>query len=365
MPDTVRPRLASAVAIAVAPLAALAWPSPARAGDTITIAGVGDVLWGRYREDPKKYDPVPNKPDPFADVKPVLQAADIAFANLECPAMEEPKKFYVYRTLTFRADPDKLDVMKEAGFDVISIANNHMFNVAWTAPAETRRHCDERDVVCVGAGDTWAQALSPRLVQVGDKRVAFFAYTWIMNAGTAINKKGPGAVAYFERPKDFLAHALPAARAARRYLGADFVVVSLHWGAEYQDHPESGRVQAARKLVDEGGVDLIIGHHPHWVQDVERYENAVIAYSLGNFMFDNPALEQVQSVILVATLAMPGPLRHVSAVELEPVLIDRRAFVPMLARGRAGQAWRKRLAGLARGIPIRPEPAVAGAAEPR
>jgi poly-gamma-glutamate synthesis protein (capsule biosynthesis protein) len=87
-----------------------------------------------------------------------------------------------------------------------------------------------------------------------------------------------------------------AVRAARAELGADFVVVSVHWGTEFEAHPAPGQIEAAHLLVD-AGADLVLGHHPHVLQDIERYHGGVIAYSLGNFVFDEGFLSRRQTIV--------------------------------------------------------------------
>jgi poly-gamma-glutamate capsule biosynthesis protein CapA/YwtB (metallophosphatase superfamily) len=143
-------------------------------------------------------------------------------------------------------------------------------------------------------------------------------------------------------------------RAARRYLSADFVVVSVHWGIEYQYHPHAGQKHLADALV-KNGADVVLGHHPHVVQDIRRQGSSLVVFSMGNFMFDNPGTDRRQSLIVRLSLEGWGPLRHVGAVELVPVIIDKKTHAPRLARGREGKVWRKRLPSL-----VGPDIAIAG-----
>lgn len=352
----------SALAIALAALSHAAppdrqpTPEPALFPPEVSVAAVGDILFGRYHED-KSYHPVPRVPGVFDDVRDLIAAADVAFCNLESPVMEEPKQFNVYQTLTFRADPDRAKLLRDTGFDFVSLANNHMFNMGPTAPGETRRHTEAVGLHVAGAGADLDEALMPTMIEVNGVRIAMLAYTRWSNNGKQVMKGG--AVAFYEYPKDMLKVAVPAIIAARRYLGADFVIVSVHWGKEYVDHPDAGQRKTARALVD-AGADLVLGHHPHVIQDMERYRGAIIAYSLGNFLFDNPIIERRQTMLLLAKLAMPGPVRHVSDVEVVPILIDKRDKVPRLATGGPGRVWRKRLAPLVKGFTVRADTAVAG-----
>ncbi len=132
--------------------------------------------------------------------------------------------------------------------------------------------------------------------------------------------------------------------------------MSLHWGTEYEPHPDEQQRVQAHALVDVGA-DLVLGHHPHVLQDFERYRGALIAYSLGNFLFDNPSLNQRQTVILQATLSRSGTARQIKDVSLLPVLADVHGKVPRPATGRDYRELARKLYRLAPGFPLRPDPA--------
>jgi poly-gamma-glutamate capsule biosynthesis protein CapA/YwtB (metallophosphatase superfamily) len=319
--------------------------APARAGGgSITLAAVGDVIFGRYHAD-RSYHPVSSVADPFAGVAETLRAADIAFCNLETPMMAEPPSFSVFESLTFRADPDRAPVMARAGFDVVSIANNHMTNISRTAPAQTRRNLERAGLRPAGAGATAEEAFHPAVVEVRGRRVAVLAFTTWSNSGRTLTDAG--AVAY-TGTDGLLAAALPAVRAARAKF--DYVVVSIHWGREHAPVPAPEQRRIARRIV-EAGADVVLGHHPHVVQPIERIGRGVVAYSLGNFLFGNPRLDTRRSLILEVELRADG----VGRVALVPVLAGRDAL-PRLASGPEGRRWARVLQRLA--------PAAAGAGPP-
>jgi poly-gamma-glutamate synthesis protein (capsule biosynthesis protein) len=330
-------------------------PEPPPKNSKVSFAAVGDVLWGRYDED-KTYLPVSKLTDPFADVAAVLQGADLAFCNIESPVVPEPDSFGVYKRMTFRADPERMPVMAQAGFDVASLANNHMFNMKARSIAPSVQNVAAAGMHPGGAGATAADAMRPVLVDVHGMRVAFLFFTVWNNTGKSGFTKD-GSVAFFEHEGKLEKYAAQAVIAARRYLGADYVVVSIHWGIEYQYVPHSGQVNLAKKVVA-AGADLVFGHHPHVVQEVRRDGPAVVFYSLGNFMFDNPGTDRRETMIALPTLDRLGPFRWVDSVELEAVIIDRSDHAPRIARDKAGEKWRKRLAGLVpKDVSIRPAPA--------
>jgi poly-gamma-glutamate synthesis protein (capsule biosynthesis protein) len=329
----------------------------------VSIAAVGDILFGRYSEQ-KKYMPVvPEGVDPFGEVAPILRQADLAFCNIESPIVDEPKRFGVYKRMTFRASPERLKAIVDAGFDVISLANNHMFNMKAASVAPTVAHVAAAGLRAGGAGATPADAVRPVLVEVHGKRIAFLFYTVWHNTGKSGFTR-EASVNFYAHEGPLEKVAVPAVRAARRYLNADYVIVSVHWGIEYEPHPHRGQERLARALYD-NGVDLLLGHHPHVVQDVRLRRGVGMVFSMGNFIFDNPTLDRRESMIFHATLRGRGPLRHVGKVEIDPIMIDRKTRFPIIARGKEGARWRKRLATLVGpGVVIRPEPPVVQARTP-
>jgi poly-gamma-glutamate synthesis protein (capsule biosynthesis protein) len=335
----------------VAPLAARANP-PARR--RATIAAVGDVMFGRYKiddEGARTYRAVVCG-DAFAAVAPLLRDADLAFANLETPIMYEPAIFRVHPSLTFRADPARAGELARAGFDVISLANNHVHNLGGGGAAESRVHLEQAGIAVAGAGADGEEAFRPVLRREGGLKIAFLAYTLWHNALSPVTPEG--VVAHIS-VGDLLHRVPDAVRAARAELGADFVVVSVHWGTEFEPHPAPSQIEAAHLLVD-AGADLVLGHHPHVLQDIERYHGGVIAYSLGNFVFDEGFLSRRQTIILHATLDGSGTLRRVTDVAITPIMIGHYDHLPRPASGPDRDALLKRLREIAPGIPVRASP---------
>jgi poly-gamma-glutamate synthesis protein (capsule biosynthesis protein) len=319
-----------------------------------TIAAVGDVMFGRYKlddEGERTYRPAVSG-DAFVAVAPLLGDADIAFANLETPIMYEPAIFRVHQRLTFRADPARAADLSRAGFDVISLANNHVHNLGGAGATESRAHLEGAGIAVAGAGADVLQAFEPVVRHAGGLKIAFLAYTLWHNALSPVTPDG--AIAHISQGD--LIHRVPdAVRAARAQLGADFVVVSVHWGVEFEPHPMANQIEAAHLLVD-AGADLVLGHHPHVLQNIERYHGGVIAYSLGNFVFDEGFLSRRQTIILHATFDGTGTLRRVTDVTMTPILIGHYDHVPRPASGEDRDLLQKKLAGIAPGIPLRASP---------
>lgn len=314
---------------------------------------VGDVLFGRYA-DRKTYEPVvlPEHGDPFVDVAPLLGRADVALANIESPVLPEPAVFGVNARLTFRAAPEDLRALDAAGFDVLSFANNHALNFGTHGLRETLAHVGRTRLRAVGIGLDQAQADAPVVIETGGVRVAVLGRTTWLNGRAQPGKNA--AIAYVS-DKEMQARVAADVRALRARDAAEVVIVFMHWGREQAPRAGNHQRWAARAMID-AGAHLVIGHHPHVVQEIERHGDGLIAYSLGNFLFDNGHINQRRTVILEAVLAVDDGLARVDDVVLHPVLMESATHMPRLARGRDYQVWARLLAALAPGIRVAPAP---------
>lgn len=247
---------------------------PPEAG--LSLTAVGDIL---MHQDVKRA--AVEAPGGFqalwADLVPLFQGVDVAFGNLETPVAPTGGRPGV--PFCFNAPADLPPALRASGFTVLSTANNHAFDQGPRGVLETLDRLRAADLVAVGSGSDRARAEQTQVLEVRGFRVAFLGFTDLLNLD--LNRK---AEAPWVRPLD-LAPALQAVREARR--GADLVVVSVHWGNEYQLSPTKRQRELARALVG-AGCDLILGHHPHVLQPLEGIEEAgrrgLVAYSLGNFI---------------------------------------------------------------------------------
>jgi hypothetical protein len=240
---------------------------------TIRLLFAGDVMLGR------KVAPVANA-DPeglFRDVRLVVRSADLAFANLESPLTRRPHiSTNPYR---LEADPDLAPLLAAAGFDVLGIANNHAGDAGPESVFDTITAVEAAGLMAVGGGRDWEAAWHPLQVEVGGLSVAAMAFD-LTGQGLAAGPTTPGIVAWEE---DAARRTVIAARAR-----ADLVVVGVHGGLEYSEHPDP-RVEAVADLLVSWGVDVVWGHGPHVAQPVRVEKGArpaVVATSLGNFLFD-------------------------------------------------------------------------------
>ena len=220
----------------------------------------------------------------YAPIADLLSAPDVTFANLETPIA--PAAGGGTREYVFNAPPDAVAALRDAGVDVVSVANNHAFDQGRAGFEETLRRIEAGGLRVVGAGPAERPA-GPVVVGASGLTLAFLGWAQFFNQdGNACPPARPGAAPCLQAAQLDRARALDAVREAAAQ--ADAVVVSLHWGVEYEPQPRAEDVELAHALADAGAL-VVLGHHPHVLQPVELYRRAdgrtaVIAYSLGNFV---------------------------------------------------------------------------------
>lgn len=246
-------------------------PTPA----TVTLVAVGDILMHTDVKQAAVHQG--GFEHLWEDVTPLFQTADIVFGNLEtpiAPIIGEPGKPYL-----FNAPADLPDALRRSGFQVLATANNHAYDQGARGLLETQSRLEVAGLLSIGSGRDEALAAAPRYLERQGIRFAFLAWTDLLNQALNVEGRGP----WVNRLEE--SRAIEAVREARRQ--SDVVVVSLHWGNEDQHSPTARQREVAAKLL-EAGADLIIGHHPHVLQPLERLEaggrSVAVAYSLGNFI---------------------------------------------------------------------------------
>ena len=301
-------------------------------GEKITLLALGDIWLARLVADEiiKK-----GAHHPFARIAHHLRSADIVFGNLESSFSTRgiPVK---NKDVVARVSPSSLDGLVHAGIDVVSLANNHIMDYGAEALEDTLSFLDQRGIKHLGAGMTQAEARKPLLVTRNEVGMSLHAYLcW---GETSRSGLGPAGVI---RPaiKEEL-------RRARGH--SDFVVVALHGGVDFQDYPTLQMIKLAHWIVDQGA-DVVIGHHPHVIQGIEKYKNGLIAYSLGNFVFDTSRERARHGLMLRCRVGRGG----VIAVDTVPVTIkDHRPRCAFQRRGPGsspGPRWDLISPALARG----------------
>lgn len=241
----------------------------------LRLVAVGDVMMHadvkKAAEDQGGFEPL------WADLAPLFQGADLAFANLETPVA--PATGRPGRPFQFNAPESLPAALRASGLTVLSVANNHAFDQGKKGVKETAERLKGAKLIGLGAGATKAEAEAPRFFEAHGVKVGLLGYTDLFNLD--LNRKADEP---WVRPLELEA----AAQAVKDLRGqADAVIVSVHWGDEYHHLPTKRHRQIAEALVA-AGADLVLGHHPHVLQPMELVEaggrRGVVAFSLGNFI---------------------------------------------------------------------------------
>lgn len=233
---------------------------------------VGDVMMGRLvAEAAAGKGPL----YPFEHVHRFLASSDILFGNLESPLTScVTRSPDVPSGLALRCAPERAEALKAAGFSVLCLANNHILNFGESGLKETIAVLDRAGIRHVGAGFTKLEAEEPAILESKGMRVAFLAFT-------DSYPPGPGRPGCAQMDQDT---AVCAVRKVRN--SADIVVVSLHAGIDFVQYPTRQMIDVSRAAAA-AGADIVVGHHPHQIHGIERPGGKVIAYSLGDFVFDH------------------------------------------------------------------------------
>lgn len=243
-------------------------------GASLLLHAVGDIgIVGRLAEGLAGRPPL----FPFHSVAKQLANADIVFGNFEIP-FSGGARIASHESPKLETPEEAAPRIAAAGFHVLSLANNHMMDFGSTGLERTRRLLADHGIQTVGAGSNLAEARLPVILERKGLRVGFLAYS-IPFAGSATPDR-PGAAPL---KLDLVRHDLADLRPR-----VDAVVVSAHFGMMYLEHPTPDDMEIARAIL-RAGANLVVGHHPHVLQGIEETSDGVIAYSLGEFVFDPQA----------------------------------------------------------------------------
>ena len=267
-PSTATPEAASPTPSATATVAAT---TPTPEPITLTIAAVGDLMFARDVSTLMQQ----HGPDyAFARVAPLLAGNDLLIGNLEGTFTERGEP--LDKLYTFRAPPALAEALRSAGFDAVSLANNHSLDFGPVGLRDTLDTLDAIGVAHFGAGLDRREAEAPLIVEVDGTFVALLGFSAVDDSEFAEAGRPGVARAEVAAVTSAVAAITPA---------VDFVVVAFHFGNEYDATPTARQRELAAAAADAGAA-LVIGHHAHVLQPWERRDNALILYGLGNFVFD-------------------------------------------------------------------------------
>jgi poly-gamma-glutamate synthesis protein (capsule biosynthesis protein) len=310
-------------------------PAPAKPAHDprpdVTVMAVGDLNLGRSLG---KQIIAGRKNFTFAKVRPEISSADVAFANLESQISEQKGVTEGSSNYVFTAPPVAADEIANAGFDVVSTANNHAWDFGDRAMRETLENMRRVGISTTGTGETLDEAYRPAVVERKGWRIGFLAVTGVFNSPFDTSPA-----------HEHVAWADPVLVSLKikemRASGVDIVIVSYHGGVEYTPQPTDETRTFARACID-AGADAFVGHHPHVTQGVEWYNGKPIFFSLGNFVFKQFDPWTDRGLAVRMTFHDGGGV----AVEYLPVAVD---YQPRFLSGDDGAPLLARLADLSGG----------------
>ncbi|MFA6364911.1 MAG: CapA family protein [Candidatus Paceibacterota bacterium] len=268
-----------------------------------TLLFTGDVMLSRSVG--KKINEMNDVTFPFLLIASTTRAADMLIGNLEGPiSLRGRNQGSIY---SFRANPQTIQGLTFAGFRVMSLANNHIWDWGRDALSDSVSLLRESGILTVGAGRNEEEANAPLVVEVKKNRIGLLSYTNLYPKSLNAEGNTPGISAFNEE----------RVREAIKNLkqSADIAVVLIHWGDEYKTKSNNEQQRLAHAFID-AGADLVVGTHPHVSEEVEQYHNGWIAYSLGNFVFDQTFSEETRRGTMFAATVKDAKLVNVVSIPI-------------------------------------------------
>ena len=280
---------------------------------TLTIYAVGDIMLGEQSlcAGFGVKSVIKNKGVNylFKDVKDIFKNGNIVFGNLEASISNYTDR-KGFEANFFRANPNVIEGLKNASFNVLSVANNHIMEHGERAFLSTVSLLKENNITPVGVAN------KTEILEVDGFKIAIIAYSLVDDS---IDKSLYNKI-----------------NSERKILGdimniknsVDLVILSLHWGYEYIPFPSPEQVEIGRKLID-CGADIILGGHPHVLQSYEIYKKNPILYSLGNFIFDHTYIKRTRKGI-IAKIRVDMNTKDIN-IDFIPVTCDPKEYYPTIA----------------------------------
>lgn len=329
----------------------------------ITIAAGGDVVLGYNLQNHFDEQVAAGMtkeqlwPLYFAGTKPILEAADIAIVNLECPFTERGKK--LKKNFNFRARPELVRILKEGSVDVVTMANNHGMDYGKTGLKDTMETLDEAGILRFGAGTNLAKARQPLIVEHDGIKVGFLGYYFqadpdMLEPEEVYATKKHAGISGCYKDRECI-KALVEEDVKALVPQVDAVIPFFHWGKEGSYEVRDYQMELAHLCVDLGA-RAVLGAHPHRVQGVEVYKDVPIFYSLGNYVYGG-IKEPSDTLTMLARIK----IGHTIEAEIIPVQFTRwpeAPFQPFVLEGTARDDAMKRIAEYSRSF-VTPLPQLA------
>lgn len=290
----------------------------------LRFIAVGDIMLGRgveywIKKNGGGYE------SSFAKVRHLLEQGDIVFGNLECPLTPSDKGLSKNGKIVLKGEPESVTALTSAGFNLLSLSNNHIMDYYEKGLFDTMELLDRHDIVHAGGGRNIDEARKMAVIEKNGIKIGLLAYTdmaEIVFAGSPYLSfaAGPEKSGVAPRKLETIREDIQKNRSQ-----VDLLAVSLHWGIEESFRVTEEQVEFAHTLIDDGA-DIILGHHPHQFHGIEIYNGKPILYSMGNILFDQNESENMESFIvdmqykgteLIGLSAVPVRILKKSYVEVQ------------------------------------------------
>lgn len=305
-------------AVDVAPVGAAAQQT---IPDPVTLAFSGDILLHMPVNDrARQYGQASGRAFDYAPMlapmKPVLDGADVAICHLEVPVAPDGR---LTSYPSFGAPAEIVEGIASAGYEGCSTASNHSLDRGYPGVVRTLEQLDRVGLRHAGtARGPWETG--PALYRVGDVDVAHLSYSYGFN-GYRLPAQAPWAAAQIDEER------IRREAADARRSGAELVVVSLHWGTEYRHDPDAFQRSTAAALAPSPDIDLLIGHHAHVVQPIERVGGTFVVWGLGNQLSNQTQAPRRDGLTVRATAELGWDMRwHFQRIEAVPTWVDLSTF---------------------------------------
>ena len=286
---------------------------------TIHLMFGGDVTLANHFEQHVGYDL--SYPFKYLDW---FGQADITMVNLENPLTRRGKA--VEKLFTFRTKPEYVHILQAGGIDIVTLANNHIYDYGPDGVYDTIRILDKGKIKHVGAGTDLMSARKAVIFHKKGIRLAYLAYYGLGRHSDSHPATADSAGTAM-RSLDYIRQDIANIRDS-----VDVIIINFHWGIEKQNYPGTDQIVFAHATID-AGADFIIGHHPHVLQGIEKYKGKLIAYSLGNFIFGGNSRRYERSAILEIILNT----RDISDYQVRIHPIEIKNWQPVAASPEAGK----------------------------
>ena len=207
---------------------------------------------------------------PFKHLMNLISEYDVRVLNLETPVSALPGKKHPTKKFTFRGAPYITQMISRAGFDYVSLGNNHILDFGTDVMTDTLKNLRKSNIKFSGTTDTE----NLEIIEKNGYKIAFLSFidSEIVPPGFEKN------LCVYDK------NSIKSIKKASK--SADFVIVAMHWGTELDKHASAHQAKIAHEIID-AGASVVWGHHPHVIQETEKYKKGVIFYSLGNFIFSH------------------------------------------------------------------------------